>query len=62
MRERIQPQALGLIEQLGIFKTAVILVVIIDPEQCKYLIDRIDMRIGWCRLFTASISLPSCGR
>ena len=54
-----QPQLLGEIFRLGtVAKGAVILVVIINLEQRKGLIDSINqLRVSRCRLRT-----PSCGR
>ena len=69
LRERIEPQATRLIEQFIVFERAVILVVIIDAEQRKHLIDRINVRFAGRRALlpcmgaaARRISLPSCGR
>lgn len=58
MAQAVEPQALGLVEQGGIGKGAVKLVVIVDAEQCKRLIDGVDQR----RIGGRPFSRPNCGR
>lgn len=58
MAQAVEPQALGLVEQGGIGKGAVKLVVIVDAEQRKRLIDGVDQR----RIGGRPFSRPNCGR
>lgn len=46
IREGLQPQFLDLLELLRLRVGGVILVVVIQPEQGKYLVDRLYMCIG----------------
>ena len=43
----VQPQFLDLLELTRVGKGGVVLVVIIQPEQGKYLVDRLDQLIRW---------------
>ena len=58
MTQAVEPQALGLVEQRGVGKGAVKLVVIVDAEQRKRLVDGVDQ----CRIGERSFSRPNCGR
>jgi len=58
MAQTFQPQSLGLVEQPGIGKGTVELIVVVDPEQGEDLVDRVD-QLG-CR--ELSFIRPSCGR
>ncbi len=56
VRERLQPQFLDLAQLLCIREGGVVLVVVVQPEQGEYLVDRFDMRL--CRLPAARFTLP----
>ncbi len=56
VRERLQPQFFNLAQLLGIREGSVILIVVVQPEQGKYLVERIDMRLG--RQPAARLTLP----
>lgn len=51
----VQPEFLDLLDLLGIGKCGVVLVVVIQSEQGKDLVDGLDMRRG---VTVATISLP----
>ena len=54
-RERLEPELLGLVQLLRVLEGAVVLVVVVQPEQREDLVDRVDP--GFRRL-----SRPSSGR
>ena len=53
-RQRFQPQLLHLIQLRGVFEGLVVLVVIVQAEQCEDLVDRVDPGV-------LRFSRPSCG-
>lgn len=55
-RKRLEPEFLGLRELRGVLEGAVVLVVVVQPEEREDLVDRIDpVRVR-------GLSRPSCGR
>ena len=46
VRERLQPQFLDLAQLLCVREGGVVLVVVVQPEQREYLVERFDMRLG----------------
>lgn len=46
VRKRLQPQFLDLPELLRVRKGGVVLVMVVQPEQGEYLVERFDMRLG----------------
>lgn len=58
MTQAVEPQALGLVEQRGVGKGAVKLVVVVDAEQREGLVDGVDQR----RIGERPLSRPNCGR
>ncbi len=62
LAEGVEPQALGLVEQLHLAEGTVILVVVIDAKQGKHLVDGVDQFGTGRGLRLLCFSLPSCGR
>lgn len=58
MTQAVEPQALGLVEQRGVGKGTVKLVVVVDAEQREGLVDGVDQR----RIGERPFSRPNCGR